>query len=70
MEKYSFPAGVGISPFIVIVIKVLFPLCTLTWRVNNYVSRQGRGKDGTNKSTVIIIIVAMDAFVTQLTVFD
>ena len=23
-------------------IKVLFPICTLIWRVNNYVSRQGK----------------------------
>ena len=30
-------------PFPVInnMIKVLFPICTLFWRVNNYVSRQG-----------------------------
>ena len=26
--------------FDVIFYKVLFPICTLTWRVNNYVSRQ------------------------------
>ena len=25
-----------------IIIKVLFPICTLIWRVNNYVSRQGK----------------------------
>ena len=24
-------------------IKVLFPICTLIWRVNSYVSRQGKG---------------------------
>ena len=23
--------------------KVLFPICTLTWRLTNYVSRQGKG---------------------------
>ena len=37
-----FPACVGIFDFDVIMYKVLFPICTLTWRVNNYVSRQGR----------------------------
>ena len=28
-------------PFIDNMIKVLFPICTLIWRVNNYVPRQG-----------------------------
>ena len=35
-----FPARVGIFNFDVIIHKVLFPTCILTWRVNNYVSRQ------------------------------
>ena len=37
-----FPARVGISDFDVLMNKVLFPICNLTWRwwVNNYVSRQ------------------------------
>ena len=26
--------------FDIVICKVLFPICTLTWRVNNYVSRQ------------------------------
>ena len=29
-------------PLINIMIKVLFPICTLIWRVNNYVSFQGK----------------------------
>ena len=29
-------------PLINNMIKVLFPICTLMWRVNNYVSRQGK----------------------------
>ena len=28
------------SAFDVMIYRVLFPICTLTWRVNNYVSRQ------------------------------
>ena len=28
--------------FIDNIIKVLFPICTLIWLVNNYVSRQGK----------------------------
>ena len=36
-------------------IKVLFPIRILKWRVNNYVSRQGKGKDRRNKSTINII---------------
>ena len=37
-----FPAKVGILPFIDNMIKVLIPICTLVWRVDNYVSRQGK----------------------------
>ena len=33
-------------------IKVLFPICTLNWRVNNHVSRQG--KDRRNESAIDI----------------
>ena len=29
--------------FVVNIAKVLFPVCTLTWRINNNVSRQGKG---------------------------
>ena len=33
------------------IMQVLFPICTLTWRVNNYVSRQGKGINRRNEST-------------------
>ena len=36
-------------------IKVLPPICTLNWRVNNFVSRQGKGINRRNESTMIII---------------
>ena len=42
-------------PFIHNMIKVLFPVCTSIWRVNNYVSRQGKGINGRNESTIIVI---------------
>ena len=29
-------------PFIDVMIKVLFPICTLIWSVNNYVSHRGK----------------------------
>ena len=32
-------------------IKVPFPICVLTWRVNNYVSRQRKGIKKRNEST-------------------
>ena len=54
MKKCLFPARVGIFASVVMVIKVLFPICILTWRVNNYVSLQGRGLNRRNESTVII----------------
>ena len=38
-------------PFIDNMIKLLFPICTLIWRVNNYVSRQEKGRR--NENTII-----------------
>ena len=35
--------------------KVLFPICTVTWRANNYFSRQGKGKNKRSESTNINI---------------
>ena len=36
--------------------KVFFPIGTLNWRVNNYVSRQGKGINRRNKNTTVINI--------------
>ena len=38
-------------------IEVLFPICTLNWRVNNYVSHRGKSINTRNESTSIIIQV-------------
>ena len=35
-----FPPESAFFNFDVLNVKVFFPICTLTWRVNNYVSRQ------------------------------
>ena len=48
--------GVYFSPELVFLpkvnmFKVFFPFCTLTWRVNNYVSHEGTGINGRNEST-------------------
>ena len=37
-----FPPELASFPLMNNMIKVLFPICTLIWRVNNYVSRQGQ----------------------------
>ena len=34
-----------------VVCKVLFPICKLTWRVNIYVSRQGKAINRKNETT-------------------
>ena len=39
------------SDFDVSILQVFFPICTLTWRVNNYVSRQGEGINRRNESS-------------------
>ena len=38
--------------FIESLINLLFPFCTLNWRVNNCVCRQGKGKNKRNECTV------------------
>ena len=43
--------------FVVNIKKVIFPICTLTWRLNNYVSRRGKGIYSRNESTVIIFSI-------------
>ena len=40
--------------FINIMIKVLFPICTLIWRVNNSVSRQAKVKIGEIKAQLLL----------------
>ena len=37
-----------------IMTKVLFPICTLNWHVNIYVSCQGKGINRRNENTIII----------------
>ena len=39
-------------PFIDNMNEVLFPTCTLNWRVNNYVPRQGKGLNRRNESNI------------------
>ena len=52
-----FPLELASFDFIVNMIKVLFPIGTLTWLVNNYVSRQGKGINRINESTFVIMII-------------
>ena len=38
-----------------IMIEVIFPICTLNWRVNNYVFRQGKSVNRRNENTIVNI---------------
>ena len=51
MDRKVFISRKSRHPFSLIntMIKVLFPICTLIWRVSNYVSRQGKVKIGEMK---------------------
>ena len=43
--------------------KVLLPICTLTWRVNNYVSRQEKVQTGemeVQENQTVVIILSTD----------
>ena len=47
------------------IMKVLFPICTLTWRVNNCVSRQGKGINRKNESTRAQLLITFERFSQQ-----
>ena len=51
MERWFISRQSQHFDFHVVIYQVLFPICTLTWRVNNHVSRQGSGINGRNEST-------------------
>ena len=51
MEKLFISRQSRHFDFDVVVCKLIFPICTLTWRVNLYVSRQGKGITRRNEST-------------------
>ena len=53
-KVFFFPARVGISHSINNMTKVLFPICTLIWRVNIYVSRQGKVSIGEMKVQLLV----------------
>ena len=50
--------------FIVTLTKILFPIFTLTWRVNNYVFCYGQGKNRRNESTIRSMIFSIVAIST------
>ena len=49
-----FPPESASLPLINDMIKVLFPICTLIWRVSNYVSRQGKVQIGEKKVQLLL----------------
>ena len=46
-----FPPESALLPLMLYFSAALFPICTLTWRVNNYVSRQEKNINRRNEST-------------------
>ena len=42
--------------------KVIFLVCTLTWRVNIYASRQGNGLNRRNEGTDFIVFVLLKTY--------
>ena len=43
--------------FDVVICKVLFTICTLIWRVNNYVSRQGKSINRRNENSDLKLFI-------------
>ena len=57
--------------FIVKLINLLFPICTLTWLVNTYVSRRGKGINSRNESTkMFLLLVLLERFSILLAVVN
>ena len=52
-----FPPKSAFFPFVDNMIEVLFPFFTLMWRVNKYVSRQGKGINSRNESINIAMYI-------------
>ena len=51
VAKVFFPSRVGIFAFIIKKIELNFSICIVTWRINNYVSRQEESKNRRKEST-------------------
>ena len=64
MERCLFSARIGISSLYLKWLKCFFSTCALTWRVNNYVSRQRNGVNKRIESTNNVIKVR-DQFATS-----
>ena len=60
MENLFISRQSWLSYFDVSIMSALFPVCTLTWRVNKDVSRQGEGIDRRNESTKTNVITALE----------
>ena len=63
MERWFFTVRVGISAVVVNMMKVRFPMCTSTWRVNYFVSRQVEGMNRRHETRIFfsnIFIVGID----------
>ena len=60
-----FPPESAFVNFDVLYLKVFFPICTLTWRVNNYVSRQGKSINRRNENTRAVVIFMRLMIITQ-----
>ena len=54
MQRMFISDQSGHFDFDVVVYKVLSPICTLAWRVNNYVSHQGKCINRRNESTDLV----------------
>ena len=52
-KLFFFQAGLGIFSAVNNMIKTLFSICTLNWRVNNYVPCQRRGINKRNENTAL-----------------
>ena len=51
--------------FVNFMIKVTFPINNLTWYVNNYVSRRGKGINKKNESTKLILLLFVTLNITS-----
>ena len=60
MEIFFFSPELEFQPLTLCSVRVLFPICTLIWRSNSYVTHQGKSLNRRNENTKTQLLVSTD----------
>ena len=72
-KDISIPPESAFQPLMLLFVRVIWPLFILTWRVNNYFSREGKGIYRRNESTegqllLILLTIIVSRFFSPMTI--